>query len=161
MKPRRTLQNPRNLILTLLSVLLTLPYSLSSGGPYTALLVGLPALTVIHLVLGTAVFHDDPNEAVAKDREKAVTDLLQNPFFIFSKGAGGGAISTQDVQSSDEGRCIAFSWLTVAAVHLLNAVLIEDKLAYTGPMRLSRYWPVWLLCIALATWDIYKHLKKK
>lgn len=93
-----------------------------------------------------------------KDREKHIVRRMSRAAFVGGKAIGGGAPPTQNIYTSDSTRATAFSWLIVLLIHLVMATVIEDALAYSGPMQFGKYLPVWIPILLFLLWDGGKQL---
>ena len=156
MKKTFKIKNRRNFYCTLLSLLATLPYILIFDGPILLFLGGLVALLLVQIFFNTATFIIEENTEMKKDREKHIVRRMSRAAFVVGRSIGGGAPPTQNIYTSDITRATAFSWLIVAFVHLVMATVIEDALAYTGPMQFGKYLPVWGIILVLLLWDCVK-----
>lgn len=153
-KPR--IKNRRNFYCTLLSLLAVLPYILLYDGPDLLFFVGMIALLLVQLLFNTTIFivEDDPN--AKKDREKNIVRMMSRTVFIANRYGGGSVPPTQNIYTSDATRATAFSWLIIVLTHLISATVIEDNLAYAGPMQFGKYLPVWGTILVLLLWDCVK-----
>lgn len=158
MKKYSKIKNLRNFVFAMISLFLALPYILIFNGSLPLFIGGFVALLLTQVCFNTSTFIVEENKQLNNDREKNITRLLGRPNFVMFGKWIGGAPPIQNLNRSDEGRCIAFSWMIIAFIHLVSATFIEDSLAYSGPMQFQKYFPVWLLIILLAVWDIGKHL---
>ena len=152
------LKSRRNFYCTLLSLLAALPYILIFDGPILLFLGGLAALLLVQMTFNTVTFIVEENTEMKKDREKHIVRRMSRAAFVGGRSIGGGAPPTQNIYTSDVTRATAFSWLIVAIIHLVMATVIEDSLAYAGPMQFGKYLPVWIPILLLLLWDGGKQL---
>lgn len=150
--------NKSNLLFTGL-VLLCSFWLWIKGAPILCPIAGLIVWLAVQTTLNVHPTGDAADPGDRRMEQEKAKQVRHMPIASSLRGGNGNYsnafLPTGDIALSNHKKLLPLSWMVAAFTFLGTLTVYEDSLNYIGPIRLSKYYPVFGLMVILFLLDIY------